>query len=145
MLAKHKLNLAEVERVIADAVMAVPGIAVAVPILQLTNGGGQGDEELLGRLRHNYNRERSGDVQVVQLSQWQIDGDSGPKLLQHASLWAYDSFVPVAFLGPNVPTAMIYRSISTTDVAATLSAYLKTKFPSGNVGVPLAEVMRGSE
>lgn len=140
MLEKNKLNLAEVERVIADAVMAVPGIAVAVPILQLTNGGGQGDEELLGRLRHNYNRERSGDVQVVQLPQWQIDGDSGPKLLQHASLWAYDSFVPVAFLGPRIPTAMIHRSISTTDVAATLSSYLKTKFPSGNVGVPLVEV-----
>lgn len=145
MLEKNKLNLAEVEKVIADAVMALPGIAVAVPILQLTNGGGQGDEELLARLRHNYNRERSGDVQVVQLPQWQIDGDSGPKLLQHASLWAYDSFVPVAFLGPRVPTAIIHRSISTTDVAATLSSYLKTKFPSGNVGVPLAEVVRGRE
>ncbi len=145
MLEKNKLNLAEVERVIADAVMNLPGIAVAVPILQLTNGGGQGDEELLGRLRHNYNRERSGDVQVVQLPQWQIDGDSGPKLLQHASLWAYDSFVPVAFLGPRVRAATIYRSISTTDVAATLSSYLKTKFPSGNVGVPLVEVVRGRE
>ena len=145
VLEKNKLNLAEVERVIADAVQAVPGIAVAVPILQLTNGGGQGDEELLARFRHNYNRERSGDVQVLQLPQWQIDGDSGPKLLQHASLWAYDSFVPVAFLGPRVPTAMIYRSISTTDVAATLSSYLKTKFPSGNVGMPLVEVVRGRE
>jgi hypothetical protein len=145
MLEKNKLNLAEVERVMADAVMAIPGIAVAVPILQLTNGGGQGDEELLARLRHNYNRERSGDVQIVQLPQWHIDGDSGPKLLQHSSVWAYDSFVPVAFLAPRVPPAMIYRSISTTDVAATLSAYLKTKFPSGNVGVPLTEVMRGRE
>ena len=144
MLEKNNLNLADVERVIADAVMALPGIAVAVPILQLTNGGGQGDEELLGRLRHNYNRERSGDVQVVQLPGWQIDGDSGPKLLQHASVWAYDSFVPIAFLGPHVPAATIYRSVSTTDVAATLAAFVRTKFPSANVGVPLVEVTQAA-
>ena len=142
-LTKYDLNADEVEQVIAEAVMDIPGIALAVPVPELTSGGGPGDEELMSRLRHNYNRQRSGQVHIVQLPQWQIDGDSGPKLLQHSSVWAYDSFVPIAFLVPHVKPSLIPRPISPTSVAPTLSLIVKTKLPSGNVGAPLAEVVGG--
>ncbi|HEV3486298.1 MAG TPA: alkaline phosphatase family protein [Vicinamibacterales bacterium] len=142
MLQKHKLSAAEVEAVVAEAAMSVQGIAVAVPTTQLLNGGGAADAAFLAHLRRNYFRGRSGNVYVVPKPQWQQDAEGNPpKLLSHAYTWAYDAYVPVAFAGAGLPSAMVYRRISTTDVAATLSAYMKTKFPSGNVGVPLVEVV----
>lgn len=141
MLAKHSLTSAEVEAVVAEAAMAVPGIAVAASMSQVLDGGGPADDEMLAHIRRNYFHGRSGDVHVIPKAQWQLDPDSGLKLLSHAYTWSYNAYVPVAFTGAGLPSAMLYRSISTTDVAATLAAYVKTKFPSGNVGVPLAEVV----
>jgi Type I phosphodiesterase / nucleotide pyrophosphatase len=143
LLEKHSLTSAEVEIVIARAVMKVPGIATAVPASQLLNGGGAADDEFLTHLRRNYFPGRSGDVHVVPKAQWQLDPDKGNALLAHSIPWSYNGYVPVAFAGAGVPTKTVYRAISTTDVAATLAAYMKTKFPSGNVGVPLVEVVGG--
>ena len=131
----------EVEAVIAEAVMDVPGIAFAVPTVQLLNGGGRADQELLEHLRRNYYPRRSGDVYVVPQAQWQLDDPQGINLLQHSTPWEYNAYVPVAFAGSHLPHSMIYRPISTTDVAATLASWMKTKFPSGNVGAPLSEVL----
>ena len=143
MIEKHNLTSAQVEAVVAEAAMSVPGIAVAASISQVLDGGGPADDEMLSHIRRNYFHGRSGDVHVIPAPQWQIDSEGGgPKLLNHSFTWSYDAFVPIAFTGTGLPQMMIYRSVSTTDVAATLASYVKTKFPSGNVGVPLAEVVK---
>lgn len=140
LLEKNNLTVAQVEAVVAKAVNGIAGVMTAVPMLQLTNGGCECDPALAAQLLHNYHRDRSGDVQVVQYPQWQIDGDSGSKLLQHNSVWFYDTFVPIAFVGMGLKPSMVHRQVSTTDVAPTLSAAVKTKHPSGSVGLVLREV-----
>lgn len=142
LLRKHGLKAPAVQQVIATAVAQIPGIAVAIPVAQLAAGGGdaQADEDLLRRIRNNYHRERSGDVHVVQDPHWQIEEANDPKLLQHSTPWSYDVFVPIAFAGAGVPAARVYRDVSTVDVAPTLSVFVRAKFPSGSVGVPLKEV-----
>jgi hypothetical protein len=106
----------------------------------LQSGMGGVDEALMRQIRRNDYPARSGDVYIVQKPQWQIDEANPPKLLQHGSPWAYDTYVPVAFAGGNVPAAFVLRSIETVDVAATLSVLLRTKYPSGSVGGPLTEL-----
>ena len=40
-----------------------------------------------------------------------------------------------------MPSAKIHRRVDTVDIAATLSALLGTRLPSGSVGTTLSEVM----
>jgi hypothetical protein len=145
VLAANKLDQAEVEQVIANAVMKLPGVAMALTSKDMRSGVGDLDPALVAQVRRNYNPARSGNVYVVQQPQWQImevgSNDEGPgTLLQHGSPWTYDTYVPVAFAGMNIPAAKITRRIYTVDVAATLSSLVWTKIPSGCVGVPLTEV-----
>ncbi len=143
VMEREKLDPLVVERVIAAAAMSVDGVALAVSTIELRRGGEESDDAIVERLRRNDEPRRSGDVFVVQLPQWQADENaSGPfLLLQHASLWDYDSYVPVAFAGGHLPALRIARPIFTTDVAATLAVYARTKFPSGESGAPLTEVI----
>jgi arylsulfatase A-like enzyme len=139
VLAENNLNQAEVEEVMASGLMTLPGVAMALTRADIRSGVGDLDPALVAQVQRNYNPTRSGDVYVVQQPQWQIlEADS--TLLQHGSPWTYDTYVPVAFAGMNIPAAKISRQIYTVDVAATLSSLVWTKFPSGCVGVPLTEV-----
>lgn len=141
MQQKH-LDPIEVERTVATAVMKLQGVHIAVPTTELERGGEETDTQLIAQIRRNDNNVRSGDVYVVPSPQWQIvDTSERVQLLLHNSGWSYDTFVPIAFAGGDVPASMIWRAVSTTDVAATLAAYLRTKYPSGNVGQPLPEIL----
>lgn len=129
-----------VEQTIAEAVADLPGVVMAIPSATSTSRGDT-DPELVERIRRNYHENRSGDVYVVQDAQWQIDGSSKPQLLQHEAPWGYDTFVPIAFTGAGVVPSMVFRSVSTVDVAATLAAIARTDVPSASMGTPLKEVL----
>ena len=60
----------------------------------------------------------------------------------HGSLWRYDKFVPVIFVGTGMMNQGVFREIETVDVAPTLSAILGITYPSGSVGKPLVEVLQ---
>jgi hypothetical protein len=143
VIDQNRLDPVEVERVIARAVLKVEGIVLASPSSDPHGVGLDNDAQTVAQIRNSYYPRRSGDVYVVQSPQWQVyDAETrGPMLLAHGSPWAYDTHVPVAFAGGKVGAAMVYRSISTVDVAATLAAYLRTRYPSGCVGTPLPEVV----
>ncbi|MGA8806776.1 MAG: alkaline phosphatase family protein [Thermoanaerobaculia bacterium] len=146
VLAANKLDEAEVERVIANGVMTLPGVAMALTSSDMRNGVGNLDAALVAQVQRNYNPARSGGVYVAQQPQWQImepgGNDEGPStLLQHGSPWTYDTYVPVAFAGMNIPAAKIARRVYTVDIAATLSTLLRTKIPSACAGVTLTEVV----
>jgi hypothetical protein len=141
VIDQHHLDRFEVERVIARAVQQLDGVAVAVARADMESGSGEADGALITQIRRNYCARRSGQIYIVQQAQWQIDPAHGPKIVQHGSPWAYDTYVPVAFAGGHVPTAMVWRNISTTDVAATLAVMTHTKIPSGCVSAPLPEVL----
>jgi hypothetical protein len=147
------LDRLAIQRLIVAAVMQIHGIKVAIPADDMSDGG-IADGELISRIRRNYDTTRSGDVYVVQEPQWQIDteplpacppptekiGKGIPPNLQHDAPWAYDTYVPIAFAGFGAPAIRVPRDVDTTQVAATLSVLLRTKFPSGCIGDPLNEI-----
>jgi predicted AlkP superfamily pyrophosphatase or phosphodiesterase len=147
LVHKNHLDLVEVQRAAADAVMAIKGIYLAVPSASAQTNGSNGDLQMLERIQRMQNPERAGDLYVVQLPQWQLGrppatGEGSPGAgVDHGSPWEYDTSVPVIFAGAKLKHSVISRPISTVDVAVTLSGKLGIGYPSGSVGTVLPEIV----
>ena len=93
-------------------------------------------------MSNNFNAKRSGEVFIVFEPNWFINDFDGLIVAStHGSPWNYDTYVPIVFAGADLKPQMIDRKVLTIDVAATLSAYMKIKPPSGASGTPLIEVL----
>ena len=95
---------------------------------------------------NNYNALRSGDVYVVLDSNVYVnDFDGLIVATTHGSPWNYDTFVPIFFAGKGIANATVSRRVTPYDIAASLSARLGIKPPSGAIGNPLKEVVKPDE
>jgi len=140
-ISKHDLDASEVEWAIAHALMAVDGIAYAVPSSALLHGD-LPDRRIVRAVLANFHPARSGDIYVVFEPQVFINEFDGLEVAAtHGSPWRYDTYVPIVFAGAGVPAQRIYRRVDTVDVATTLAAAVGAKPPSGATGTVLVEVM----
>ncbi|MCW3782017.1 alkaline phosphatase family protein [Defluviimonas salinarum] len=143
-IAARGLDKAEVERVVADELEKLPGIAYAIPSSALREGAvprGKIQDAVLA----NFNPDRSGDIYVVFDPHWFIaDFDGLTVASAHGSPWTYDSHVPILVAGPGIAPARVSRRVETVDVAPTIAAYLGAKPPSGALGLPLTEALPAS-
>ena len=143
------LDVADVERFVADELMKIPGIAYA-----LTRGdllaGRITESPVQNQIRRSFHPTRSGNIHMVPEQYWFLHSTEeaekmgiGSIAAIHGSPWAYDTFVPIFFAGHGVPAQVIGRRVAPTDIAATITAYLGVKPPSGSVGTVLTEVLKG--
>ena len=140
VIQKKKLGLARVEKAVAEQLIQFEGIAQAISSSALREGN-LPDTALNHAILNNFNPNRSGDIYIVFEPHWFIrDFDGLEVAATHGSPWSYDTFVPIAFGGLDIPAQHVARSVQTVDIAATLAAYLGIKPPSGSAGVPLVEV-----
>ncbi|MCJ7600799.1 MAG: alkaline phosphatase family protein [Desulfobulbaceae bacterium] len=145
VIRQHKLDLRQVEQVVAEELVKFEGVAQAVASNALREAS-LPDTPLNQAILNNFNQNRSGDIYVVFEPHWFInDFDGLTVATTHGSPWAYDTFVPIAFAGMQVPAQHIQRRVLTVDIAPTLTAFLGIKPPSGSAGVPLVEVFAGEE
>ena len=136
------LDQAVVEAAVAEEIMKLEGVAIAISSTALLEGR-VADTPLTRSILHSHNPRRSGDVFVVFEPNWFInDFDGLTVAATHGSPWSYDTFVPVIFAGMDVEAQSVYRRVRTVDVATTLSAFVGTKRPSGSRGDVLIEVLR---
>lgn len=132
----HALNMAEVERVAADAIRSLPHVFRVFTRTQLMNG--QISLDTVGvRIRNGFNQARSGNVMVMLDPYW-IGGRSGTT---HGAPFDYDTHVPVLFLGPQVHAGRYHANIMVNDIAPTLATMLEVETPSGSVGRVLDEML----
>jgi predicted AlkP superfamily pyrophosphatase or phosphodiesterase len=143
------LDVAEVERFIAAEVMKLPGVSHALSRSELLEGRVT-DAPLQEQIRRNFHPARSGNIHLVPDQYWFLHSTEeaskmgiGEIAAIHGSPWVYDTYVPIFFAGPRVPTRSIARRVETTDIAPTLAVYLGIKPPSGSIGEPLSEVLPG--
>ena len=135
------LNQAEVEQAVAEEIMKLEGVAMAVSSSALMEGRTP-DTALIRSILDNHNPGRSGDVFVVfEPHRFINDFDGLTVAATHGSPWTYDTFVPLIFAGANLQPGRVYREVQTLDVATTLSAIVGTKFPSGASGQILVEAL----
>ena len=129
-------DIAEMERVAADAIRALPHVFRVYTRTQLLNGAIL--EDPVGvRMRNGFNAARSGNV-IVMLDPYWIVSRSGTT---HGAPFDYDTHVPVLFLGPQVRAGRYHANVMVNDIAPTLATMLDVETPSGSVGRVLDEML----
>jgi predicted AlkP superfamily pyrophosphatase or phosphodiesterase len=113
------------------------GVANAYPKSVLRQGNySEGGHK--GMAIRGYNPKRSGDIAVILepgwYDAWTLTGTT------HGSSYTYDTHVPILFFGKGIKHGSSVLPHAITDIAPTLSIFLKTKFPNGCTGQPIAEL-----
>ena len=135
-----ELDLAEVEKALAECMVAMPGFAHAVTRSDLM-AGRVPDTELMGRVAKAFHPRRSGNVLLVQSPSWYLYPEAEKFAAMHGSPHSYDTYVPILFAGPGIRPGNTQRPVAPEDIASTITAYLGVQSPSGNTGAPLLEVV----
>ncbi|NUW74748.1 alkaline phosphatase family protein [Vibrio mediterranei] len=142
LIAAKKVSLRDVQKVIAEEVMKVKGVATAVTSEDIASNR-VADSRVNELIRNNYHPLRSGDVYMVFGPRTYINDMDGLTIAStHGSPWRYDTHVPVIFAGHNLKPQTVTRPVTPYDIAPTLSGYLDVSAPSGATGVMLEEVFQ---
>ncbi|NND57209.1 MAG: alkaline phosphatase family protein, partial [Xanthomonadales bacterium] len=129
------------EAAIVNELSKFEGVSLAVSSAALREGDVP-DTALYRSVLNNFHSKRSGDIYIVFEPNWFInDFDGLTVAATHGSPWQYDTYVPIVFAGAGLEPKTIDRRVFTTDIAPTLSAYLRIKPPSGAQGNVLREVL----
>ena len=135
------LDLAVVSRRVAEELRKFPGISYAVSSQDLL-AGAVARTTVTDAVLANFHEDRSGDIYVVFEPHWFVADFDGQSVTgSHGSPWIYDAHVPVIWMGPGISAGRIGQRIETVDVAPTIAAYLRVRYPSGSRGKVLGEIV----
>jgi predicted AlkP superfamily pyrophosphatase or phosphodiesterase len=139
-LQKLGLDPQEVERALAEEILAVPGIAMAMTRTDLM-AGTITDNPIQRKLQRTFHPKLSGAVLIVQDQFWYLYPNAEEFAAMHGSPYAYDTYVPIMLAGPGIPHQAVSRAVAPEDIATTIATYMGTKPPSGSVGEVLFEAL----
>jgi len=152
LIAQSGVALDDVQRAAADLMAQWPAVAWTATRNDLLDARLPQTKfhQLVGRLRRtkfhdratvSLSTTRGGDVLVV-LKPWcLIETPETAYPASHGSPYAYDTHVPILFLGQGVEPRRVDRHVSPLDIAATLAACLDITPPPFCTGEPLPEVL----
>lgn len=137
LIEDGKISLEEIQKRVARFMVQFSGIAAAVPTssFEMSNFSGG----LLLKMNNNFNQQRSGDVMIALNPGWVEKTDN---VTGHNSPYEYDSHVPLIWFGWTASRASVTRSVSTRDIAVTLSVLCRIPLPNAASGDPLHELFR---
>lgn len=140
-ITKRGLKLENVSRDIALKLMQIKGVGGAIQSVNLEKNDTLHSLLYASALK-NYNKERSGDILIVNKVHYNVNSHKKGVACNHGSPWRYDTFVPIVFAGMNLKAKEVYREVSPRSIAPTLSAIVGAKYPSGTQGIVLSEIMK---
>ena len=136
------IDRGEAERALAEEILQVPGVALAMTRTDLM-AGTITDSPLMRKVQRAFHPKLSGDVLIVQDQFWYLYPDAEEFAAMHGSPYAYDTYVPIMLAGPGIPKEVVSRPVAPEDIAITMTTYMGTKPPSGSVGEVLYEALPG--
>lgn len=92
-------------------------------------------EEVKYRIVNGYNRERSGDVQILLKPNFYTHGMKGT---DHGAWNLYDTHIPLVFMGWGIKHGATTKRTFMTDIAPTIGALIHVQAPNGCVGQPIS-------
>lgn len=92
-------------------------------------------EEVKDRIVNGYNRERSGDIQIVLKPNFYTHGMKGT---DHGAWNLYDTHIPLVFMGWGIKHGATTKRTFMTDIAPTIGALIHVQAPNGCVGQPIS-------
>jgi predicted AlkP superfamily pyrophosphatase or phosphodiesterase len=136
LVHSRRLNLAEVERVAAEAARTQDHIARVYTAYDLQEGAVQRDD--IGRaFSLGFFGPRSGDLFILPEPYYLFESTG----TSHGTPYGYDAHVPVVFLGAGIKPGAYSQRIAVNDIAPTLAALLEVEQPSGSSGHILREIL----
>ncbi len=88
------------------------------------------------RAANGYNRERSGEIQIIVKPGWHDGGWQGTT---HGTPWNYDTHIPLIFMGCGIKHGKSAAPHTVCDIAATVCELLDIQMPSGCIGTSAFE------
>ena len=137
LIARLKLDLAEVEREAARAIQALPHISRAYTLQEMTQGGGV-KHTVSQKVANGFHWRRGPDVELIPDAYWMVGTGKGTG---HAGPYSYHTHVPVIFLGAGIRAGQYHASVAVNDIAPTLATMLELETPSGSMGRVLTEIL----
>jgi predicted AlkP superfamily pyrophosphatase or phosphodiesterase len=131
------IELLIVTELIGKYLMTQEGVANYYTASTLRDGD-YSEGGIKGAIIRGYNARRSGDIVYCLEPGW-FDAES-PQGTTHGTPYTYDTHVPGLFFGFGIKKGSSVRYHPITDIAPTISALLKIKYPSGCTGQPIAEI-----
>ncbi|WP_230409645.1 alkaline phosphatase family protein [Undibacterium fentianense] len=130
----------DLENAAARYLLSYKGVANTYTRSQFENGMVPNDR--ISRLmQRGWNKQLSGDVSVVIKPFWYFG--STPAGTSHGSPYAYDTNVPLIFMGkPWIKAGAYSQYAEVVDIASTLSHLLRIRMPSGAEGRVLTETLK---
>jgi hypothetical protein len=92
------------------------------------------------KIINGYNRKNSGAIQIIAEPQWYSGTPRGTGTT-HGVWSAYDSHIPLLFMGWGIKPGVSNRSVQIVDIAPTLASLLHVMEPNGNIGHTIVEVL----
>jgi predicted AlkP superfamily pyrophosphatase or phosphodiesterase len=140
-IERRKLDAEAVERVAAQAVKTVAGVAECFTRSQIL--AGRLPQTNVARVVANgFHSSRNGNLVIV-TEPFYFIGEG--ITTTHGSPYLYDTHVPVIFYGAGIAPGE-YRSVaSPADIAPTLSSLLRIETPSNSVGRVLVEAIKAGQ
>lgn len=136
-LNRDGVSLDEIERVAANALMTVPGIARCFTREQLLRGSLSFTDPIERRVLHGFYPQRSGDlIAVTDPFKYFVEYTI---TATHGSPYSYDTHVPLIIMGGSFKHGRYYQAAAPTDIAPTVAAVLGVQPPSNSVGRILLE------
>ena len=135
-IAERGLDPAAVERTVAARLERLPPVWRTYTRSQLLEGRVAPDP-WSRRVMLAFDRERSGDVEVVLEPYWLPEGI----VTTHGSPWSYDTHIPLVLMGPGIRAGRYDANVVLNDLAPTLATLLRIETPTGASGRVLVEAL----
>lgn len=133
----HSVTLDEICLVAKDALLSHPELHIARVYTRRELDSGLTGDFIARAETFGYYPKRSGDLAIV-LEPGYMPGHSGTT---HFSPYAYDTHVPVLFMGFGIKPGRYDERIEPNDIAPTLATLLDLQTPSGSSGRVLTEML----
>ena len=136
LIRARNLNEEAVQDDAAAALAAEPQVFRVYTRHQLRRGELPKDA-LSETLSASLNWARSADLQVILDPYWVRPATN----ISHDTPFAYDTHIPLIFMGPSIRPGLYFQNVKLNDLAPTLASLLSVQTPSGSTGRVLYEIL----
>ena len=138
LIEAKNLDLDDIKKVIIHNLNRQDGIAYVVDME--SNQNMFIPERIREKIINGYNRKNSGAIQIVAEPQWYSGTPRGTGTT-HGVWSAYDSHIPLVFMGWGIKHGVTNKEVQNIDIAPTIASLLHIMEPNGNIGKPIVEAL----
>ncbi len=136
-IAAYNADFEAIKKLVVDYLKKQPGVAYAVDIEKIQDA--PIPEPIKTMIINGYNYKRSGQVQVIFQPGWlESYARTGTT---HGTWNPYDTHIPLIFMGWDIHAGASAARVNMTDIAPTLATLLHIQVPSGNIGMPILDLL----